>query len=618
MDPARRRFLLACVAVLILTGLFAWRKDRSLDLGFHIATGRYILQTGHWPRLDPFTYTVSDHPYVAMGGLFQIAVALADRAAGSVGTALVREILLLAAVVILLAHARRRGVRSPTLLLLGSTLGILVWEARFVIRPELVTYGMLAAFLYLLRRYSEDRRRRWILALAPLQLIWTWSHTLSLFGPLVVGLHAATTLVGRHRRDPIPWIGLLLCMVAMVANPYGIGGIRFLWSLQTRMSASNPFAQTIGELISPFAMPSPVPAAVRWFVGMAVASAIAIGVRYRSFSLFDFATAVVFTLLAVREVRNLGAFVVVLLPLFLAAGQEIIDWFERRGWSPFSARARHAPLIAGSAAIGLICFLVVSGGYYRHSGGGFDIFGCGPSPTVYPIRCVDRIVRDGLKGPIYNHLNFGGYILGRLWPAEKVFIDGRLEVIGEDLFRAQIAVERGDAWRPMVRRYDPGIAIVEMRNFPLIRRIHQDPEWAFVDVDAAGVLFIRRRPENESVIRRAGEEWRSLNAPLPDGDGAMMPGPRPSWLRRWAAPRPTPWEPTSRGIVFESLGMYDAALREFRDAIVAGGGENPVLIESVGAVCAVLGRTKEAKAWYRRLLEIKPGDESALAALSRL
>jgi hypothetical protein len=64
------------IVVLALAGLLAWRKDRSLDLGFHEATGRYILETHHWPKRDPFTYTVADHPYITMHGLFQIAVAL--------------------------------------------------------------------------------------------------------------------------------------------------------------------------------------------------------------------------------------------------------------------------------------------------------------------------------------------------------------------------------------------------------------------------------------------------------------------------------------------------------------------------------------------------------------
>src|SRR5206468_11791089 len=57
-----------------------------------------------------------------------------------------------------------------------------------------------------------------------------------------------------------------------------------------------------------------------------------------------------------------------------------------------------------------------------------------------------------------------------LWPAEKVFIDGRLEVIGEDFFQKYLAINGGPGWADMMRRYDPNLALVPHTSIDLLSR----------------------------------------------------------------------------------------------------------------------------------------------------
>ena len=52
-----------------------------------------------------------------------------------------------------------------------------------------------------------------------------------------------------------------------------------------------------------------------------------------------------------------------------------------------------------------------------------------PVPTHYsPVRAVDALVASGVKGPILNDYNFGGYLIFRGIP---VFIDSRADMYGE-------------------------------------------------------------------------------------------------------------------------------------------------------------------------------------------
>src|SRR5689334_2175736 len=226
--PALRAAVLCALAV--LTVLLAWRTESSRDFGYHLATGRWILEHGAWPRVDSFTWTLAGRPYVDMHGLFQVALALAHRAGAMIGIGVLRVLFAAATFALLWVSARQRQVRSPALLALGFALGLLAWEGRLMMRPELATGVCLALQLHLLRRHADTSRRRYLFATVPLQLVWVLSHALSMLGIAVMGLHAAASLVSGLRRrafDAGPWLALLANALVMFLNPYGVEGVLF-------------------------------------------------------------------------------------------------------------------------------------------------------------------------------------------------------------------------------------------------------------------------------------------------------------------------------------------------------------------------------------------------------
>src|SRR3954469_18307202 len=87
LSPLRTSVFLAIAA---FTVLLAWRTESSRDFGYHLATGRWILEHGSWPRVDSFTWTLSGRPYLDLHGLFQIVLALAHRAGGMIGVGVLR------------------------------------------------------------------------------------------------------------------------------------------------------------------------------------------------------------------------------------------------------------------------------------------------------------------------------------------------------------------------------------------------------------------------------------------------------------------------------------------------------------------------------------------------
>ena len=67
-----RRLLTLVFFVLLFT--MAVRELRDPDFWWHLATGRYICQTGSIPRHDVFSYTVLDHRWITHEWLSQVVI----------------------------------------------------------------------------------------------------------------------------------------------------------------------------------------------------------------------------------------------------------------------------------------------------------------------------------------------------------------------------------------------------------------------------------------------------------------------------------------------------------------------------------------------------------------
>ena len=603
---------LALALVLALAAALAWREETALDFGVHLATGRYVLEHRALPAGVPFTYTVPDRPYIDHGALMQVAFALAERAGGMAGVGCLRVALILTATGVLWAHARRRGARSPALLLAGFTLGLLAWELRFFARPELATFLLLGLELELLRRHAASGRARWLYAIAPLELVWAFSHTLALIGPAVLGLYALASLTTGRRRAGAPWIALALTLGAALLHPSGPRGLAFLWQLRTRLAAANTFAGSIGELRSPFSAGTSSFLPVVAFKALLVLGAAAVLLARPRLETFDLALVAGSAALAASALRNIGLFVVAGLPVLLGAAQGALDRLPRRRRFPGAAFAL-AAFLALAALAG-----AVTGSYYLRDRRPVR-FGSGLAAGAYPIRTADYAIDHQLGGPIYNHLNFGGYLVGRLWPREKVYIVPRVEVMGDAFFAEYLStVNAGPGFAEMVRRRDPNLAFVPNTAFRLLAELDRDPEWCLAEVDGVAALFVRVRPRNAAIVEAARASLAELDRPAGPGEPPIAPRRDPHLLRRWLAPRRFPWEALGRGNTFFALGRYEAARREYGRALAESGRDERPLALNYAAACYHVGRRDEARAWYRRLLALEPGNRLARERLAEL
>jgi hypothetical protein len=628
-EPVSRRAWTGPATLILAFGLLlvlAIRQVGNPDIGFHLKAGEYILAGHGWPRNDPFTRTMKDHPYVDTSWGYQVMVAAIQNAGGPAGLVLFHAALILG-IFLLLCRTARLADADPLSMTAFLILGGMSSEMRFETRPELLSWFFLALVLHLLhRRALSLPSPLWLLP--PIFLVWANCHSLFILGWAAVGCFFAGDWMRRRRPDPalVGW-GLASAGIALV-NPYGLRGVLFPFTLATRMQAGNAFAESIGEFISPFALKisDPFPFypklpvfSFRFLAFLAVLSLLVL-VRRKRWDLC--ALVIAFLSLAALMIRNMPLLVIAAFPALVWA-LPVGRWLEKldrvRRW-----RNRVIPAALGMLAVAMLLLglRVVHDSYYIASRRPTR-FGLGWNRLILPLGAAEFARKAGLNGPVLNHLNFGGTLMWKL--PQPVFIDGRLEVVGEAFYdEYRRALESEEALEAAVSRYGiQWIVFPYAINPELLKRLSRDPRWKLSYVDDLSVIFTRAdsaaaAPVDPSLDSRVGMDFHRIEVRSLPGLGG---GDRRGGIRNWIAGverrEEFPSEDFNLGLFHFFKGEPVRAERRFAAAIQESGGAYYEMYADLAAALYWQKRFPEARDCDRIVLQADPGNRLALDRLSR-
>ncbi len=452
------------------------------DFWWHLKTGEYVWQNRALPAPDPFAFTTYSSAPVYPGEemvrdfnlkhewLAQAALYMAYRAAGFPGVILLRQLLLTALCVLVgLVVWRRCGGFYRALAAAMATASVAAFVASD--RPYLVTFLFLAASIAILEY------RRWLWLLPPMLLVWANCHSGFFLGWVVMGAYCAEALIDRWRGRPAADERRLLAVtfVAVLASAVNPTGLRVFQALL--LYRQSPMQSAIIEWKPPkfWELSS--------FTVVLYSAAAVLAWARRRVRLTDWLLFALFAAAALTAARNI-----------ILVG--IIGGIVLGSYAP-SKRA--LPLGAGFLAL-----LLAAGGFgWRQWGGAFRYRA---TEWVYPSGAADFLLRHNVSGPMFNVYEHGGYLIWRLWPLQRVFMDGR--ALNETAFEdgRRIAFNAGpEDGRPgaedLLDRY--GIQVILMPLLDSAGAVYllpaalADPvqkEWKLVYRDAAGVVFMRRPP----------------------------------------------------------------------------------------------------------------------------
>ncbi len=113
--------------------------------------------------------------------------------------------------------------------------------------------------------------------------------------------------------------------------------------------------------------------------------------------------------------------------------------------------------------------------------------------SYFPVKGCDYINANGINGNVFTSMNWGGYVIWRLSPQQKVFFDGRQL----DPARSWEYFYCMDNWKMIFDKYDIRVAIIPILDeshqpAPLKKALETDADWRMVNSGNNGAVFVRR------------------------------------------------------------------------------------------------------------------------------
>jgi tetratricopeptide (TPR) repeat protein len=522
---SRRLFLVLSAVVLVYAFLAGLRTVTDFDLGWQMATGRWIAQHHQIPSTEIFSYTAPGQPWIYPAGaelLFYGIYLLGGWALLSwLGAAVCTG-----TVALLL----RRGSCATAAL---AVLAIPRIALHTTPRADMFTVLLFAAFLALLwQQHETGQARLWLLPL--LMVAWVNLHLGFVSGLALLAAYAgveALEMPWRDRgkaawerlRQSLPWLGATVA--ATLVNPWGWGIYRAIFRQNAAMAEHSQWIIEWAAVRLSWTL-----VASGWslrgtggaFYAMLLVAAVAVPMAIFRRQLGAALLIGGATWLSIRHIRFQALFAVVLV---VVGGAVLTSATEALKERIEDSRLRSA------VAVGVACLVValacvrsadiVSDKAYL---GTTDLgsFGAGLS-WWFPAGAAEFLEHEKIPGEVFNSYNEGGYLTWRLGLKYRDYIDGRAIPFGAELFQRNGSLlgtlPDSPEWQSEAGRYGIQAIIVPLGRynalqfFPVLRQFCTSDNWRPVYLDEVSAVFLRRTPQTESMVERL--QIDCATAPIP-------------------------------------------------------------------------------------------------------
>ncbi len=626
--PAARHWRIAWLAITLTVFILALRLITDFDLGFHLRGGQWLIQHRAFHRHDVFTYTVPHHEYVALYWLFQIMVYLVQAAAGYSALSFLTAFLVVVVFGLLgrrLQHSRVPPAWSAALLLAAA----FAMEVRFALRPELLTWIYLLLMLIVLDGDGDDRRRRlWWLPI--IQLFWTNSHGLFVLGWFMIIVYLVSDWFHQRQIDRRFLAWSAAAILSSLVNPYFFKGIGFPFYLLTRLQPASVFKNIISEFRSPWLIrptlnaPFFPSAPIYLFYLTVFLSGLGLLITFKKRRLHDFLLWLGFLFVASAAVRNVPFFMIIAVPIIGVCGRDLYPAIKRR-WPRFArGRIPAAVLPAVFSLIALLLSLrVITNAYYVADRRKLE-FGVGLDQYAQGNAAAEFIRKNHLAGRLLNDLNRGGWFIWTL--PQPVYIDGRLEVIKEDLFREYLESFKPGGLNRLIEKYQPDlIAFDYLPSIEWHYQLRCLAGWRLVYWDQSSAVWLvdGYAPQLAGIELTAALAQMGIDTALTKDEVDRLLRQRAKskfwrWLSGFYRRQAFPYELTKMGIFAYKNGYYRIAELCFLEFLRKTGGTLYEVYTNLGAVYFWVGDYDRAQYCYERVLEEAPGNRLARTRLAEI
>ena len=459
------------------------------DFFWQEKTGELIWTTRAIPHVDPFAWTTAGKDWVEHEWLTGLGYFALHRAGGLLAVRLFFAALWLVGTARLYAALRRAG--DEVTAGLGVAAFLVLVPRQFVPAPSTLSLFISLAITLVWAPWRVRRSLSRIAAVTAIFFMWCNMHSQALLALGFFALHAAVPtgqrIVGRWLGAPSSpppssdrWVLLASCTAVSFLTPY-------TWHVHAYALHGPNIARLIDEwvpLLEGNYVAAPTKALVVLVAVLMVAS-IAWRLARRGWrdvvmseSLFYDICALACLWLALRH----GRFVwIVMVPIAHLAHLH-------------AEALRRVPAAIGAATVAacLAGALATYGWSPRLLAGVFTkvYFQHDLRERILPVGAADFLRANHLEGRLFNHYEWGGYLIYRLYPDYRVFVDGRTVLHGAGIIEDEMRISRGAPETPaLLDRYGIQILVVGPNYFSadMARKLG----WSLRYRDEAAAVFYR-------------------------------------------------------------------------------------------------------------------------------
>jgi hypothetical protein len=445
---------MVCLAMLLVT---VRRNNISYDSYWHLQAGLDWIHRGLSPWTDHFSFTFDGAAIAIPPYLFEAALAwLVTNFGLDTGFEIYKLVCFVLALVFMTFLLVRQ--RAPVLVYcLVLPLLVVLIQFRATVRPELLSYSFCLIGLML---YDNARRRftaRNILPIVVLMLVWSNYHSPVVGYVLFFGLFIDLALQQwRHRagaRDWLKWLAWGLAVVGVgflnpdLKHPV-VHILRFSpeWKVLIQEYQS---AVLYLDVAATFAL-----------IFVALSTLLMLAWK-RQFGLLTVCALLIYY--SVGMARMVTPSGIVVLGVFAMTVAGANPGLLLRG---VSERMRRI--------LGITTWVLIAMSF----GSGVSLARAfmeenQVSAIIFPSDVADYMLEQGYSGRIFNDYQAGGYLIHRLSPHSRVYIDGRTDILYpiEHYRRFMEARDSAEAFNAEVKQYGIEFAILEnmQKNWTLMK-----------------------------------------------------------------------------------------------------------------------------------------------------
>lgn len=471
------------------------------DIFWQIRMGEEIWENQSFPVKDPYSHA-GDGIWTLHEWLPSLSFYIVNKHFGSAGLIIFKAIIITLTFTFFMILFNRLKANLYLSLSLFVLAMLVNTRGVWVVFPSIFEYLFLVITIFLLEVYRQNKKNIIPFLLIALSFIWSNSHGSFFLLPVILGIYIIGSLADLRFGKPVSFtknqllklgIVIVVSLFAPLFTPNGY--LTYLYPFRITFGKFSSYVNEYQRFWtvwqgnwSDF---------VHGFALILMLSLLIVFIlAFKKLHLTDLILALFFTALALSAVRHVAIFALVALYLLV---RYLTIWFgEYRG---IFRRSMIKDLLVIAF---IICFVF----YYKTKVIGF---GLNLSEEGYPKEAAELINDSNLEGNMFNHYNYGGYLIWKM-PKYKVFIDGRLEMYqgqaGVDYMTILLAKP---GYKELLNKYNINFFIMDLRD-QIVEFLLNDPDWKYIYHDSQYVVFVKDRQKNADFLSQnfSGEKQEAF------------------------------------------------------------------------------------------------------------